>query len=143
MEITVPFTYEIKSFTGRTANRRTVHLLFADNRINLPGGGNSFESYDRITTHRQIGAGGDYPLPFVLVTERFYEFVPEPRTRTPEEAKELAERMITSRIIREFDFAVDIIGRQMNFTETPDALHVNTLIITHERIDRQVPITVP
>jgi similar to stage IV sporulation protein len=143
MEITVPFTYDIKVFTGRTANRRTIHLLFAGNRrINLPGGGNSYESYDRITTHQQIGAGGDYPLPFVLVTECYMEFLPQPRTRTLEEAKELAERMVTSRIIREFDFAIDIIDRQMTFRETPDALHVSTLIVTHERIDRQVPITV-
>jgi similar to stage IV sporulation protein len=141
MEITVPFTYDVKVFTGRISNRRTVHLF--SGRINLPGGGNSFESYDRITTHKQIGAGGDYPLPFVLVTEKYLEFIPEPRERSVEEAKILAERMITSRIIREFDFAIDIIDRQMNFHETPDALHVKTLIVTHERIDKQIPIRVP
>lgn len=119
-------------------------MLFAENhRINLPGGGNSFESYDRITTRKQIDAGGNYPLPFVLVTERFAEFVPQPRTRTPEEAMGLAKRMVTSRIICEFDFAIGIIGRQVTFRKTPDALHLSTLITAHERIDKQIPITVP
>jgi len=144
LEFQVPYTYEEKIFTGRTANRRAINLLFAGNlRINLPGGGNSFESYDRITTHNQIGASSDYPLPFVLVTERFSEFTPQPRTRTLEEATELAERMITSRIIREFDFAIDIIDRQVIYRETREGIHVKALITTHERIDRQVPITVP
>ena len=144
LEFSVPLTYEEKIFTGRISNRRAVRLLFAGNPlINLPGGGNTFESYDRITTHKQIGASGDYPLPFVLVTERYSEFAPQLRTRTPEEAMLLAERMLINRIIREFDFAIDIIDRQVNFRETPDALHVSALITTHERIDRQVPISVP
>ncbi|MCL2456861.1 MAG: sporulation protein YqfD, partial [Defluviitaleaceae bacterium] len=103
---------------------------------------NSFESYDRITTHKQIGASGNYPMPFVFVTERFSEFVLSPRTRTFEEAKDLAERMITGRIIREFDFAIDIISRETEFTETPEGLLSTTLITTHERIDKQIPIRV-
>ena len=118
-------------------------LFFGNKRINFPKGGNLFESYDRITTHKQIGASGDYPLPFVLVTERYMEFIPQPRTRTHEEAKELAERMLTSRIIREFDFAIDIIDRQITFEELPDGVGMSALIVTHERIDGQVPITVP
>jgi similar to stage IV sporulation protein len=144
LEFSVPFTYDVKIFTGRTANRHAIHLLIGGNwRVNLPSGRNSFESYDRITTHRQIGAGGNYPLPFVLVTDRYLEFTPQARTRTPEEAKELADRMITGRIIHEFDFAIDITERKVSFSETPEGLTVNALIITHERIDKQVPITVP
>jgi len=141
IEFAIPFTYEEKVFTGRTTNRRTIQLLFAgNNRINLPGGGNSFLSYDRITTHRQPGSGGNYPLPFVLITEHFMEFTPEPRTRTLEEAIDLAERVITSRLMREFEFGIDIINRQVEFRQTPDALIVSALITTHERIDKQVPI---
>jgi len=143
LEFSVPLQFEEKIFTGRVANRRTVHLLFGENlRFSLPGGANLFESYDRITTHEQIGAGGNYPMPFVLITDRFYEFTPEARTRTPEQAMELADGILTSRIIREFDFATDIIGREMNFRKEPDALYVTALITTHERIDTQVPIRV-
>ncbi|MCL1863832.1 MAG: sporulation protein YqfD [Defluviitaleaceae bacterium] len=142
LEFSVPFIYDVKIFTGRTSVDHSINLLFGTElSINLPFGGNSFESYDRITTHRQIGAGGDYPLPFVLVSEHYAEFTPTPRTRTTEEAMELAERLVTGRIIREFDFAIDVIDRQIGFRETPEALLVNALITTHERIDRQIPIT--
>ncbi|MCL1844974.1 MAG: sporulation protein YqfD [Defluviitaleaceae bacterium] len=141
LEFTVPLAYEEKNFTGRTARQRVLNVL--NFRINLPGGGNNFESYDRITTYSQVGAGGHYPLPLILVTEIFSEFTPTPRTRTPKEAELLAERMVTSRIIREFDFGVDIVGRELQFNETPDILNVRALITTHERIDRQVPIVVP
>jgi len=143
LQFSVPFEYEEKVFTGRNVNKRTVQLLFAgNNRLNLPGGGNSFASYDRITTHKQIGASGDYPLPFVIITERYYEFTPTPRKRTPEQAAELAERILNSRIIREFDFATDIINREITLRQSDDALHVSALITTHERIDKQVPIKV-
>jgi len=143
IEFAVPFTYSEKVFTGQTATSRTLQLLFLQNRrINLPGGGNSFASYDKITTHHQPGVSGNYPLPVIMSVTHYSEFVPTPRTRTVEEAKALAERMITGRIIREFDFGIDIIDRQVAFEETETALAVNALIITHERIDKQVPITV-
>jgi len=144
IEFSVPMSYEDRVFTGNNTSRYALQLLFPVNRrITLPGGRVTFESYDRITTYHQPGASGDYPLPIVLVTTRYTEFTPVTRTRTLEQAKELAEIMITGRILREFDFAIDIIDRQVNFEETPEALLVSALITTHERIDLQVPISVP
>jgi len=143
IEFAVPFTYSEKVFTGQTATNRTLRLLFLGNRgINLPGGRNSFASYDRITTHHQPGVSGSYPLPIIMAVTHYAEFVWTPRTRTTDEAKELAERMITGRIIREFDFAIDVIEKRIDFHETAEALQVRALIITHERIDRQVPVRV-
>jgi len=141
IEFAVPLTYWDKVFTGKTAASRSLQFLFLENRtFNLPSGGNSFTSYDRITTYRQLGVSGNYPMPVILSTIYYYEFTPTQRTRTMEEARELAERMITSRIIREFDFGIDIIDRMVEFEETVDALLVSALITTHERIDKQVPI---
>jgi len=141
IEFTVSLAYSEKNFTGKTATSHTLQLLFFRNRrITLPGGGNSFASYDRITTYHQPGVSGNYPMPVVLITTHYSEFVWQQRTRTVDEAKNLADRMITGRIIREFDFGIDIIDRQIIFHETPDALQVSALIITHERIDRQVPV---
>jgi len=143
IEFTVPFVYFEKVFTGETAVNRSFQLLFLQNRrITLPGGGNAFASYDKITTYRQPGVSGNYPMPIILVTTHYSEFIPTQRRRTVEEAKALADTMITGRIIREFDFGIDIIDRQIAFEETETALRVSALIITHERIDRQVPITV-
>ena len=144
LEFSVPFMYEEKVFTGETSKRRSLQLLFGENRrITLPMGTFSYESYDRKTIHNQIGANGNFPMPFVMVTDLYLEYVPESRTRTLEEAMDLAERMVTNRILREFDFGIDIINRQLSFAKTEDALIVSALITTSERIDKQVPITVP
>jgi len=143
IEFAVPLTYTERIFTGRTVRHRALNFLFIQNAVlPLPRGAVPFESYERVTTRRQPGVSGDYPLPVVLITDHIAEFMPESRTRTIEEAKELADRMITGRIIREFDFAIDIIGREVHFSETEDALIVSALITTHERIDRQIPVGV-
>jgi len=140
IEFTIPLAYTEKVYTGRTTTRRSLQLLFAGNRrISIPRG-ISFESYDRITTRRQPGVGGDYPLPFILITDRYAEFAWVNRSRTIEEAAELADRLLTNRIMREFDFGIDIIDRHVEFMETPEALMVAARITTHERIDQQVPI---
>jgi len=144
IEFVVPLTYTEKIFTGNMATSYAFQLLFAGNRrITLPRGRITFDNYDRITTHHQPGVSGNYPLPFVLVADRYAEFTPITRTRTIEEAKLLAEQMVTGRILREFDFAIDIIDRQVNFEESETELLVNALITTHERIDLQIPIIAP
>jgi len=140
IEFAVPLVYVEKVYTGRTATRRALQLLFAGNlRIGIPRG-IPFDSYDRVTARNQPGVGGDYPLPFILITDRYAEFTWETRTRTAEEAAELADRMLTNRIMREFDFGIDIIDRYVELQETPEALAVAARITTHERIDKQVPI---
>ena len=111
-----------------------------DKRFNLPGSNISFVNYDRITIHTQPGVTDDYPLPFIIINDRYTEFIPREHTRSLEEAAALAEGMLTNRIIREFDFAADIIDKQVNFYETPEGLLVDALITTNERIDKAVPI---
>jgi len=141
IEFAIPLTYTEKLYTGRISNRRAIQFLFPGNlRVNIPGRAVSFESYDRTTINHQPGVGGDYPLPFILITERYAEFTPTTRTRTMDEAIEMADRILTNRILREFEFGIDIINRQVELFETPDALLVRALITTHERIDMQVPI---
>ena len=141
IEFTLPLTYQEKSFTGNTTTSRRLNFLGSGNfGINLPGGNNSFTSYDKITTYRQPGVSGNYPMPLVLVATHFSEFVWAQRTRTLDEAKELANQMVTSRILREFDFGIDIIDRHVTFEESGDTLLVVASIVTHERIDRQVPL---
>jgi similar to stage IV sporulation protein len=141
IEFIIPLTYEQRVFTGRTVNRYAMQLLFAGNpTIHLPGSSVPFTDYDRITTQRQPGVGGDYPLPVVWLTTLYSEFVPQTRTRTMAQAYEIADRQLTARILREFEFGIDIIEKRMIYEETPDALLVQALVITNERIDRIVPI---
>jgi len=141
IEFAIPLSYEQRIFTGNVAHRHALQFLFAGSRVvNLPGGGISFTDYDRITTQHQPGVGGDYPLPVVWLTTRYAEFVMKQRTRTLTQARELAERQLTARILREFDFGIDIVEKRVSLEETPEALLISALIITNERIDKMVPI---
>ena len=88
----------------------------------------------------QPGASGDYPLPFIWITATYREFTPETRYRSVEQAMAMADRVITDRVIREFDFHTDIIDKQVEFIELPDKLAVSALITTNQRIDKAVPI---
>jgi len=143
MEFSVPLTYSAKAYTGETVTERSVELLFlGGSGFRLPGGQNPFASYDRVTTYHQPGVSGNYPLPFVLSRTVYSEFTWTPRTRTVEEAQDLADSMITGRILREFDFGIDIVERRVNFTQAGDAVRVTALLVTHERIDKQIAITV-
>jgi len=138
IEFAVPFAYSEKVYTGRTSRERSLQFLFmADRWLQIPSFGNEFVSYDRVTTYHQPGVSGRYPLPMVLSVTHYAEFAWETRVRDIPQAKAVAEQMITGRIIREFDFAIDIVDRRVDFHETEDALQVRALIITHERIDRQ------
>ena len=144
IQFSVPMSYTHKSFTERQRNHHTIQWLFGDNgSINLLHGRISYASYDKMVSHVQPGASGNYPLPFIWTTVTYREFIPETRHRTVEEAKALADRIITERIIREFDFHIDIIGKQVQFTEQPDQLIVSALITTNRRIDEAVPIEHP
>jgi similar to stage IV sporulation protein len=143
---TVPYTYTEKRYTGRSKNNYELLFLFGGGkRFSLPalwplGGSASFESYDKITNRFQPGVESDYPFPFIWIRNRYDEFVPETRTRGLEEAMATAERMLTGRIIREFDFSADIVDKEMKFIDTTEGLHVEALITTIERIDAAVPI---
>ena len=137
----IPMSYIYKSYTGLERRQHTLQLLAGDNlAVNLLHGRISFDNYDKIVSHTQPGASGNYPLPFILTTSTFREYIPETRHRTVDEAKALADRVITERIIREFDFAADITDKQIEFVESPDRLTVHALITTNERIDKAVAI---
>jgi len=137
----VPLTFTEKIYSGKQRNLYSVRPLFVQlDAINLPHTRISFTNYDRIVSHKQPGSNSNYPLPLILTQVTYREYKPVQRQRSVEEAKALAERIITERIIREFDFQADIINKQVLFEEQPEGLLVNVIITTNERIDKAVPI---
>lgn len=142
----IPMSFTEKVFTGNERRQHSVRLLFSffetQPNINLLHGRISFDNYDRMVSYIQPGSSRDFPLPLVWSTATFREFVPEVRQRSTDEAKALAERVITERIIREFDFAADVVGKQVHFEEQAERLIVSAIIATNERIDKAVPISV-
>jgi similar to stage IV sporulation protein len=141
VNFSIPLKYLEKEYTGQSVDRREMQLLFAES-FTVPRGGSSvpFDSYDKITKRTQPGVSGDYPLPFIWVTHTYNEFIWRDRSRSVQEAKAMAERMLNSRIMREFDFSIDITDKQVKFTETAEELIVEALIVTNERIDTAVPL---
>jgi similar to stage IV sporulation protein len=143
-EFSVPLSYEHKVFTGETARRYALQLLFRENwRINIPMGSISFTSYDRITTYRQPGVGARYPMPLIIATTHYAEFAWQQASRTREDAHAYAQRLALSRLLNTPDFSGDILEQRIHFTNVPGAVHARALIITNERIDRTEIITVP
>jgi similar to stage IV sporulation protein len=132
----VPYQYTEKVFTGRTD--RGYRLNFFNRNINLINAGNKFANYDKIRTHRQMSFGADYPLPIILITDECREFIPTERLRSLEQVMELGERMVTARVIREFDFETDIHGKELEFVLEENGVRVNALITAVERIDEAI-----
>ena len=147
IQFAVPMSYTYKVFTGNERSHHSLQWLFGHpswrNYINLFHGRILFDNYDKIVSYIQPGASGDYPLPFIWMHTLYREFIPETRHRTIDEAKALADRIITERIIREFDFQADVVGKQVQFTEQPEQLMVFAVITVNQRIDKAVPIEKP
>ena len=131
----LPYEYIEKQYTGR--NRVTYDFIIFGKNISLINIDNYYTNYDRIISRRQLKLGENYPLPIITVRKEAREFNPIVRRHSPEQARETANRMINSRIIREFDFETDIIDKRVNFIDTTDGLQVDAIITVIERIDVQ------
>ncbi|MDR3239400.1 MAG: sporulation protein YqfD [Clostridiales bacterium] len=138
IELEAPFQYEEKKYTGK---KKTEYALLAFGKEwRLFPSGSAFVNYDRIITRTQLNFGENYPLPLMLAAEKYKEFIPVTSARTPAQARELAQRMLNARIIREFDFAADIVDKSVALQETADSVKLKALITTNERIDQEQPI---
>jgi similar to stage IV sporulation protein len=137
----IPYQYEVKRYTEN--EKKQYSLLVFGRTFNLPHFDMDFESYDRSTRRYQINFGEDYPLPVIVLTDIYREFEPVTLSRTADQARELAEKMVNARIIREFDFQADIVDKSVALQETPDGLKVQALITTNERIDQEEPLQSP
>jgi similar to stage IV sporulation protein len=141
INFSIPLEYLEKEYTGRSEERHEMQFLFGDSpTVTLPGSSVPFDSYDKMTKRTQPGVSGDYPMPFIWITHTYNEFVWREHSRSVEEATAIAERMLNNRIIREFDFSIDITEKQVKYTRTDDELVVEALITTNERIDTAVPL---
>ena len=135
----VPYNWEEKVYTGKTQKKH--EFLIFNWKIGSFWASNSFTNYDIITDRTQVSFGEDYPLPAIMVTDTYKEFTMEKRTRTKEQAEVLADRLVTGRIIREFDIAADIVDKKLTFTDNGNGIGVSALITVNERIDTQSALT--
>lgn len=133
----IPYKYTQKKYTGKTKKNYEIECF--NKKIKFFSG-IKYANYDKITQVKQLNITNDYPLPIKIFINNYKEFVPIEKKRSIEQAKDLADKIVTSRIIREFDLDTDIYDKQYKFTNTTDSLKVETLISTVERIDKQVEL---
>ncbi len=141
IEFLVPYEYKIKKYTGEKKVDRYIILL--DKTINLRKTSIFYNNYDKIIERTQLGFGESYPLPVIFAAAEYREFIEVPKSRTEEEARSVADRAITNRIVREFSTDTDIIDKKTTFTDLGDGLHVKCLLTTIERIDAEAQVSIP
>ena len=131
----VPYLNTIRQQTGQVKKRYALSILgrtfTLPNILLAPIG---FENFNKITDHRQARLGENYPLPLLLTITIYEEFIPVEQLRTPDEAKALAETMLTRKVLQEIDVNADIMNKVMNITETPEGLLVHAVVTTIEDI---------
>ena len=137
----VPYDYLKKTPTGRVARRYGLILMDRD-IFNVKKIDTSipYVNYDRIIIRKQLGLGEDYPLPIIFATAEYQEFAQTPQKRTPEQARELAARIVQARLLSELDISADIMDRKIDFTEYPDRLHTAATVTIIDDIGEQKPV---
>lgn len=134
----VPFEYVEKEYTGQI--KKTYGIIFLEKSINFFQNRATFLNYDRIVSRYQVNLGENYPLPIIINTYEYREFNPVNKERTLEESVILAEKIVTERIINEFDFETDIVDKEIKYIPEEKGIQVISKITTNERIDETVEL---
>ena len=133
----VPYEYIQKKYTGHS--KKTYGIECFNQKIKFFSG-IKFKNYEKISKINQLNITSKYPLPIKFFYDEYKEFIPQKKIRTINQAKDLADKIVTSRIIREFDLDTDICDKKYKFIDTDRALKVYTVISATEKIDKQVKI---
>lgn len=135
INFSVPFSYIVKDYTGKILDDYSI-IIF-NNNIDFIKRDIPFVDYDSSIKRTQLRFGEDYPLPIIILTEEYKEYIPDLRTRTEEEARNKADSIITDKLVREFDIDVDILDKKVEYTVNGDQLDIKAVITTIERVDEQ------
>ncbi|MDR3090690.1 MAG: sporulation protein YqfD [Clostridiales bacterium] len=127
-----------KVFTGKAKKRRDVSVL--GKKLNPFSVKIPFAGYDKITVRRQLRLSEYYPLPVILFSEEYREFIYNEETLSPAENILLAHRMLNNIILQNFGFETDIINKRLEFSQTPGGLSVTARVTALERIDMESPL---
>lgn len=136
----VPDTRVENHYTGN--KRRSIRLNIMGRNINFIPFFNKYRYYNKNTSSRQLYLGRNYPLPIIILTDTYKEYIPITIELSQKEIEELAYKIIIQKILQEFDFDVDIIDKVIEYEEVEGGLSVEALIITLENIGIDTPIEI-
>ncbi|MCL2853408.1 MAG: sporulation protein YqfD [Defluviitaleaceae bacterium] len=132
----VPYVYNIRNYTG---NEHTSYdIILFGRSFALPFRSHGFESFTRSTSTENVSIGRYYPLPIIVESNTYREFVLTQHQRSPDESKALAETILESRITAIIDPCAEIIDKRIDFLEhSPSALIVRAVVAALEDIGQQ------
>ena len=133
MNFKVPYEYIFKKYTGQTKKNYILELY--NKKISLSNG-IKFINYDKISSVKELRFNKNYALPIKIFINEYHEFEPIKKRRSIQQAKDIADKIIMNRIIREFDFDTDIYDKKLEFINNKDCLYIKALISTIERIEK-------
>ncbi len=131
-DFSIPYEFEEKVYTGNRLENKRIRI-FSKN-IDLYSKKIIFTNYNRVSTYKELNLGEDYPLPIIICTDIYSEFVPIVKTRTFEEAKELAIKVAENKILRDVAFDVNIVDKNIELSENKDGIKVHISITATENI---------
>ena len=136
--VEVPFKYKQKLYTGNEQNLYTVKLFTKD--ITLYNPQIKFKNYDTYRSLSQLKVTENYPLPLILVTTVYKEFNYIEKSYTIEEAKKRGEKLISKKILNEFDFNTDIINKTYTYEKKDTKLIITAIVSTISDIGEEQKI---
>lgn len=140
LNVSIPFNYITKKYTENIKNRYEIIVLEKKINLNLFNSTIPFQNYDKITTRKQLSAGKNFVLPIIIVKNEYKEYIPVKQKYSYEEAKTAADKLITKKIINDFDFETDIIDKKFEYSKTDKELKVKATISVIENIGIEQPI---
>jgi len=143
MNFDIPLTYFEKSFTGEVQTRYSIHIGSWSFDFPMTFGANhDFIYYEETARNHQMSFGQNYPLPLGRITTRAYELTRHLRSRSAEAAQALAEEFAIRLIAEEIGEDVEILEKQISFTQGERELTAEVFLVTIERIDESVELRV-
>jgi len=135
LDFKILFEYMRKKYTGNT--KKIYRLEIFGKEFDILGR-SVFKNYDKILECKQLRLTKNYLLPVKLFVIKQKEFIQEKRTRNEELCKEIADRVVTKKILKDFDCDSEILDKKFNFISEPDGLKVEVLVTALEKIGKEI-----
>lgn len=130
----IPYSFKIKKYTGNKKNSFSLEVFNKNFNFNFIKNNILYEKYDTIKRTKQLGFNPDFPLPFKLNLYCYKEYTEQTGKRTIQQAKDLAEILVTNKIINELPTATEVLDKQITFKEYKDCLEVYVKLTTEEAV---------
>lgn len=141
-DISVDLSYNKKFYTGKS---RTYYEILAFNKkipLYILKNNVSYKMYDKIVSRKQLNFTSKLPLPFILKKIKYKEYIFEKAKYSIKEAKNVADKLITEKIIKDINFSSDIIEKSVSYSTSKDRLVAKVNLVLIKNIGKKAPVII-